>query len=303
MAPDPVRAVDCPDDLCPARADQPHKPQDLAFVQGKADVMQLAGAEVLHLQQRLADTVRPRGILIVNGPPDHLFDHLAARHLADRTGVDHAAVAHDGHDIAVFKNLVQLMADIDGGDAFVPQLVDDLPEPLELLRGQGAGGLVHDDEPGIKRQRLGDLHDLHFRRAQVAHLGVGADPAADAVQQRARLFVHAPHPAHLPEAAQVNVLAHRHGVDEVELLVDDAQPAPQRLDGGGVLNDFPVKLDGSAIFFVDARKDLHQRGFPRAVLAHDAVYDAGGHLDGDAVQRFDAGEAFAHVPDDEDAPA
>ena len=40
------------------------------------------------------------------------------------------------------------------------QCRDHLEEPLDLGVGQGGGGLVHDDDPRVEGQGLGDLDDL-----------------------------------------------------------------------------------------------------------------------------------------------
>ena len=88
----------------------------------------------------------------------------------------------------------------------------------------------------------------------------------------------AAHAAAFLEAAEKDVLAYGHGVDEVEFLIDDAQPAAQRVDGRRLLDGLAVENDGAGVLFVNAREYLHQRGFAGAVLAHDAVDDAARHL-------------------------
>ena len=55
-------------------------------------------------------------------------------------------VTHNGHDVAVVKNLVQLVADINNGDAAAAQILDDAAELFQLLCGQRAGRLVHNNQ-------------------------------------------------------------------------------------------------------------------------------------------------------------
>ena len=50
-----------------------------------------------------------------------------------------------------------------------------LKEALSLAIGQRGIGLVHDDQPGVGRQRLGDLDQLALGNGQVADGGARGD--------------------------------------------------------------------------------------------------------------------------------
>ena len=47
---------------------------------------------------------------------------------------------------------------------------------------QARGGLVHDDQPGLERQRLGDLHQLLFGQRQRADERVGGKIGAELLE-------------------------------------------------------------------------------------------------------------------------
>ena len=51
----------------------------------------------------------------------------------------------------------------------------------------------------------------------------------------------------------------------------------------------------SAVLAVDAKETLHERGFPRAVFAHEGVHGSLFHRQGDAVQRLYAGKRLGDV--------
>ena len=51
---------------------------------------------------------------------------------------------------------------------------DDVEQPLRLGERQARGRLVHDDQPRLERQRLGDLDQLLLGQRQRADRRVGA---------------------------------------------------------------------------------------------------------------------------------
>jgi hypothetical protein len=108
------------------------------------------------------------------------------------------------------------------------------------------------------------------------------------------------HAAHLAEAPEKDILAHAHGIDQVKLLIDDAQSPVEGFYRRRLLNGLPVKYNRSGVLFVYTGENLHQRRFPRAVFPNDSMHDSARNLDGDAVQRFNAGKRFAHVLDGKD---
>ena len=76
----------------------------------------------------------------------------------------------------------------------------DREQPLDLGTGQCRGGLVHDQDPGVEAQRLGDLDDLLVGdrqartglseaswtpRRSISPCTCGASPAVDAPERAA----------------------------------------------------------------------------------------------------------------------
>ena len=66
------------------------------------------------------------------------------------------------------------------------QVGDDPQQAVGLGQGQARGRLVHDDQPRVERQRLGDLDQLPLRERQLGDRRVRAEIDAEAVEQRLR---------------------------------------------------------------------------------------------------------------------
>ena len=91
------------------------------------------------------------------------------------------------------------------------------------------------------------------------------------------------------------IFRHRHIHNRVDFLIDhgDSLPADQ-LNAGSI--QFPaVKGDDSLIPCIQARQNLHQRGFSRAVLPHQGVNTSPAHIQIHGIQRFDSGKTFTDI--------
>ena len=82
-----------------------------------------------------------------------------------RTAID----VGEPHDVA------QDVRDVDDRLARLVQALDDLEEALGLARRQRRGGLVEDEDAGVHREGLGDLHQLPLAGRQALHADVGRD--------------------------------------------------------------------------------------------------------------------------------
>ena len=109
-----------------------------------------------------------------------------------------------------------------------PQLGDDLQQPLGLGQRQARGRLVHDDQAGVERQRLGDLDHLALRDRQLgrpasrARSRRRAARAAAATWRAAAGVVDQPQqPAGQRLAADEDVGGDVEVLEQVELLVDE----------------------------------------------------------------------------------
>ena len=74
--------------------------------------------------------------------------------------------------------------------------------------------------------------------------------------------------------------------------MDDADAGMARLNGAAEAAGLALEDDLALVRLVDAGQNLDQRGLARAVFADEAVDGAALNVDGDVIQRLDAGELF-----------
>ena len=87
------------------------------------------------------------------------------------------------------RDLLEPMADEDDRDAARRAAADDREELLDLVRRERRRRLVHDQQAGARRERLGDLEQLPVGDAEAAHRRVGADVHPELAEDRARALV------------------------------------------------------------------------------------------------------------------
>ena len=187
------------------------------------------------------------------------------------------------------------MRDVDDPAAAILQLLNDAEEMVDLLLGQRGGGLVHDDDLRVVRERLGDLDHLHLRNRQIGHLLARIHVDAQLVEDRLRVAVHLrmiDEGPLLGIAPQPEVVHHRHLRHQVQLLVHHGNAVLQRFLRGAERDRTATEQDLACIGMVDAEQALEQRGLARAVLAHQGVHGMGSDLQLRIVQRLDAGKAL-----------
>ena len=173
---------------------------------------------------------------------------------------------------------------------------DDLKEMRDFLFGQRGSRLVHDQDVGVVRHRLGDFDHLPIGDAEVAHFGLGIDADVEPIEQFPRAPPHlvVPHEAQAVErlAANPDVFRHRHVIHQVEFLMDHRDAVLQRVERRSQTDFLALESEGAGVRLVDAGDDLHQRRFARAVLAHQRVDVAALEAERDVVERQHAGKGL-----------
>ena len=201
------------------------------------------------------------------------------------------------------QRLLEVVGDVDDGDAAGLEVADDLEQHLDLGGAEGRGRLVHDQDARLDRQRAGDLDDLLLAEAQVLDRRHGVDVLFQLRHEGgglARLLgvVDAGRAGDL--AAHEDVVAHAHVRREAELLVDDGDAAVPRVRRGREDHRLAVELDRAGGGLDDAGQHLHQRRLAGAVLAEQRRHLAGADVEGDALQRVDVAVGFRDVARRED---
>ena len=277
---------------------QPGNAQNLAPTQVEGHILDgrlVTGRQPPNLQHDLGRLVGLLREALAQFTTDHHLDDIIEGQTRDRSRVDPLAVAQDGDLIADAEDLVHLVRDVDDPAAAILQLLNDAEEMVDLLLGQRGGGLVHDDDLRVVRERLGDLDHLHLRNRQIGHLLARIHVDAQLVEDRLRVAVHLgmiDEEPLLGIAPQPEVVHHRHLRHQVQLLVHHGNAVLQRFLRGAERDRTATEQDLACIGTVDAEQALEQRGLARAVLAHQGMHGMGSDLQLRIVQRLDAGKAL-----------
>ena len=205
---------------------------------------------------------------------------------------DQPAVAQHRHPLADLEHLMQPVRDVNDGDAFCLELLDDGEEPLDLRRRQCRRRLVQHEELAVIAQRLGDLDQLHLGNAERLDARPRIDVEADLLEQRdgapvERLAVDDAEGAAW-QVFQHQILGDAEIRQKVELLMHDADAALLRIVRRLRLVGRAVEGDRAAVRLVDAGQELDQRRLAGAVLAEHDMGFAACDRQRDVAQRDDA---------------
>ncbi len=274
-----IGAVDGAGKLRFAGAHQSVEAGDLPCMDLKRDIVQPVIGKVPDVQDRIGALAVTRRVLFEHGLADHHPDQFrSVLDLGHRFCFDVFAVTHDRHIISQLEDLVEPVRDVDHRDILLAQGFDDGEQTPDLRFGDGGGRLIHNDDIGLGRDCLRDLHDLFLCHAQARDELCGLDGWLDAVQDT-------DHPLDLvclPQEPQGGIL-HPQGqvlldselVDHVEFLEQGADPFLFRIPGTVRFKFFTVQQDAAARALVSAGENLDHRGFPRTVLAEQAHHVPG----------------------------
>ena len=119
--------------------------------------------------------VRAGPVRVVAGqfPADHVPHQLVRAGVRGGHRGHPAAVLQNGDPAGQVEDLGEPVRDVQQPDAPLLEPAHQPVEQLDLVVGQRRGRLVHDEQPRVQGERLGDLDDLLLGDAQPAHPGVG----------------------------------------------------------------------------------------------------------------------------------
>ena len=158
-------------DVAASRTDKAGETENLAFAQIEGDAVKLAfKTEITHRQNDIADRHRLLREHLGDFASDHLPDDVVAGDVGGGVLADEAAVAEHRHLVGDLEQLVHLVGDVDDALALGLERPDDLEQMLDFALGQRGRRLVHDENIGIVRDRLGDLDHLAIGDGKVADL-------------------------------------------------------------------------------------------------------------------------------------
>ena len=290
-------------DLRAAGPEKSREPDDLAPVQGEIERRHdPPSSESLGDQNRLflhrRDSAGHALFRAFELPPQHQRNHFRPRKLGDRGAADEEAVAQHRDTVRDFVNLIDEMGDEHNGDAVRLQVPDNLEQERDLVGVEARRRLVEHQHPRVVLERPGDGDELLDGDRIGAERPLDVDVDVEALQALPRALsrpspIDEPKPLRL--AQQRQILGHRHGRDEVDLLIDRADPERLRVARLADVDRAAVEPDFALVPLQGAGQDLDQGRFAGPVLAHERMDFAGLHLEVDAIERPDAGKRLRHA--------
>src|SRR5471032_3369634 len=303
-----IRAEDGRHQLGAAGADQAGDAEDLTLLQRERNIVDalafgivgVVAGHVARLEDDLfADRVALLRIQLVHVAADHLRDDALHIHLLHRRCGDMLAVADDDDGVADRGHFVELVRDINAGDATRLQGAQNIEQYGDFRRRQRRRRFIEDQQARILVECLGNLHQL-LVAAAVMHHGQRHVQFRDLqfTQQLVGALVHGC-VMHAPArqgnfAAHEDILGHGQLRHQHQFLVDDDDAGvfrvadrlrPQRLA-------FPQDFALPATVRIDAGQHLHQGRLAGAIFAAQADTFAGLHLQVDTVERADTAKLF-----------
>ena len=184
-------------------------------------------------------------------------------------------------------------------DALRLQAVEHLEQAMHFVPGDGRRRLVHDDDVGVDRERLGNLHRLPFGHAQHLDGKAHVDRHVQNGQQLACLLLHgrpvdSPGPQRL--APDEHVLRDGKVREQDRMLMNDRNAASLGVDRAVDDGLVTVDEDRAVVRGIDPGQDLDQGALAGAVLAREGVdaarfegeLDVAQHLHGTEALRYSA---------------
>ena len=296
-----IGAYQGPRHLGAARAHQPGETEDLALLQVEADVLeQLGGGQLLHVEDRLGALTWFGSHVGGQFATHHQLDDLRDGDLGTRAAVHELPVAQDGDPGGLAADLLHAVGDVDDAGVGPDETVHDPEQRLHLGVVESCRRLVHDQDLGVERERLGDLQQLLGGDGQLPHLDARVDLDPEPLQEFGSVVVEllvVEETAGQPGfAADEHVLRRRQVVHQEEFLVDDADARLLGGERGRQGDGFTPHQDLALVGLVEPRENLHQRRLAGAVLADERVHLPGAQGEVDALQRPDPREELADTP-------
>ena len=176
------------------------------------------------------------------------------------------------------------------------QLSDDGEQALDLALGQGRRRLVHDQHPGIDRQRPRDLDQLLLGGAQLLEHLLRTAGQADDVEQVLGPGPHAgvidaaqPPPGHV---AHEDVLEDAEVAEKAGVLVHDGDAATRRFERRPVLDGLALDEHRTGVGSIDARQQLDAGALASTVLPQKREHVTGKQVEGPIRESDGAAEAL-----------
>ena len=212
---------------------------DFTSTDFEADVLHtLIGTQISHLKQGFAD-LRPILMMLAEHfgmLADNTFDDLLIGEVSHIRSDQVLTVTKNRDTVGDLTNLIHTMGNVDQRNAFVPQMPDQIEEPVGFRRTQRSRRLVKNQHLRIRSKSLGDLSQLPVSGSERPNLNIGIQVDSKTFEKLLRLLVH----SLLVEETEgigflrthEDVLGYAHGWDQGEFLEDHADASVSSIFNG-----------------------------------------------------------------------
>ena len=244
---------------------------------------------IRHLQVFL-----PLGNLVL---ADHQAGQLVLVEAAALQGVDAAAFLEDCHPVGDLHDFAHLVRDEDDTFPLVAQLFQHREQPVGLLRGQYRSRLIENQQPAVAQQQLDQFDPLLGTDRELPDRCVKVEVEIELVDQGLDLVAIAAALEQVRDIREGNqdILKHRMGRDQHEVLVNHADGAGQGVFRAGEMNRLPIDADLTAVGVIEPGQDVHQGAFPRAVFAEQGMDFPGADAERHIIEGNDPGKGLANI--------
>ena len=231
---------------------------------------------------------------------------LAAHHGRNQRGLrqfrrdvfaDQAAVAQHRDAIRNGVDLIEEMGYEQDGHAAAAQPLHHGKQFTHLILVETGSGLIQYQHPCRHTQRACNGHHLLHGHRIAVQWPLHVELQMQLREQRHRAFPHlrvVDQSAPVPRvASDEKILRHRQVGTEVHFLIDSGNAGALRLEWSARGNRDAADPDRAGVRRLDAGKQLDERGFAGAILAHQCVDFARAQSDAGALEGHGGTEALA----------
>ena len=185
------------------------------------------------------------------------------------------AVTQHGHGVTDPHDVAEIVGDVDDRHPLALEGGDHLEQFVDLIVGERGCRLVKHQDAGILGQGLGYLDELLLTNAQPPHLAVRIQIDTQHGEQGGGT----PDPvpvgndrATLTATSQEDVVGHRQGRHQAEILIHHGDPLGLRLFGSGEAAGLAKQQHLATVPTMKAVEQLDQGGLARPVLTDDGMH-------------------------------
>ncbi len=174
----------CLGNVCSTCTHQSGEAKDLAFAKVEGNIAKDSfQRQIFDRERHISDGNNLLGKHGFELAANHFLYQYVAVDIAGPMCGDVSTVPENRYIVGDRENFIHLVGDIDDADAMRLEIRDDGEEVIHFALGKRGRRLIHDQNVGFERHRLGDLDDLPIGNGQVSNLNLRIDVDAEAAKE------------------------------------------------------------------------------------------------------------------------